>query len=78
MSFSKVDYFSDFSLILSPQKFCNKDIFIPTDSFESRGLKDSKTGFKFLLAQKLKELEQFEKVHFYHTKLHLVNFVWEK
>ena len=78
MSFSKIGYFSDFSLIFASQEFYAKDIHPFTGSFEIRGPKDSKTGFKFLLAQKLKELEQFEKVHFYHTKLHLVNFVWEK
>ena len=71
-------YFSDFPPILTSQEFCVKDTLPPFGSFESRGLKDSKTGFKFLLAQKLRELEQFEKVNFSHTKFHLVKFCMEK
>ena len=78
VSFSKIGYFSDFSLIFASQKFYAKDTLPPTGSFESRGLKDSKTGFKFLLAQKLRELEQFEKVNFSHTKFHLVKFCMGK
>ena len=76
--FLKLAIFRTFFLILTSQEFCVKDTLPPTGSFESRGLKDSKTVFKFLLAQKLRELEQFEKVHFYHTKFHLVKFCMVK
>ena len=77
-SFSKIGYFSDFFLILTSQEFCVKDTLPPTSSFESRGLKDSKTVFKFLLAQKLRKLEHFEKVHFYHTKILLNEILYGK
>ena len=71
-------YFSDFPPIFASREFCVKETFPSNASFESRGHKDSKTGFKFLLAQKLRELEQFEKVNFSHTKFHLVKFCMGK
>ena len=76
--FLKLAIFRTFFLILTSQEFCDKDTLPPACLFERGGLKDSKTGFEFLLAQKLRELEQFEKVHFFHTKFHLVKFCMVK